>query len=42
MFTADASVLRSDFFQRQGHPSGTRDRRDPSYQRPLGVSPGGA
>ncbi|RBM21876.1 hypothetical protein DI005_08840 [Prauserella sp. PE36] len=42
MFTADASVLRTEFFQRQGYPSGTRDRKDLSYQRPPGVSPDGA
>ena len=35
MFTADASVLRSSFFKDQGYLTGTRDRQDLSYQRPL-------
>jgi hypothetical protein len=35
MFTADASLLQTDAFKSQGYPSGTRDRRDLSYQRPL-------
>jgi hypothetical protein len=35
MFTADASVLRSSFFTRQGYIHGARDKTDLSYQRPL-------
>jgi hypothetical protein len=35
MFTADASVLKSSFFQEQGYLKGTRDRDDLSYRRPL-------
>lgn len=35
MFLADARVLQSKFFQQQGYPLGTRDRRDLSYERPL-------
>ena len=37
MFIADASVLQSSFFKQQGYIKGTRDRRDLSYQRPLGL-----
>lgn len=35
MFVADARVLQSPFFKEQGYHSGTRDRRDLSYERPL-------
>jgi hypothetical protein len=35
VFTADASLLQTQPFRDQGYPRGTRDRRDPSYQRPL-------
>jgi len=38
-FTADASILQSELFKDQGYPRGTRDRRDPSYQRPLSLGP---
>jgi hypothetical protein len=34
-FTADASILQSELFKDQGYPTGTRNRRDLSYQRPL-------
>lgn len=34
-YTADARLLQSSFFISQGYASGTRDRTDPSYQRPL-------
>jgi hypothetical protein len=37
MFTADASVLQSGFFRRQGYLKGTRDGDDLSYARPLGL-----
>lgn len=33
--TADASLLQSPFFTKQGFVQGTRDARDLSYQRPL-------
>jgi hypothetical protein len=36
-FTADASLLQSKFFKAQGYPSGTRDRDDISYARPLSL-----
>jgi len=39
MFTADASILETDVFNDQGYPRGTRDRLDPSYQRPLTLEP---
>ena len=39
MFTADASILQTPAFTAQGYPRGTRDRRDPSYQRPLERDP---
>lgn len=42
MFTADASVLASKFFTRQGYIHGTRDRTDLSYERPLGLDAPGA
>jgi hypothetical protein len=42
MFTADASVLASKFFTRQGYIHGTRDQDDLSYQRPLGLDALGA
>ena len=35
MFAADASVLKTSFFQELGYIKGSRDRRDPSYGRPL-------
>jgi hypothetical protein len=35
MFLADARVLQSKFFKRQGYLIGTRDRHDLSYERPL-------
>src|SRR5579859_3725448 len=41
MFTADASVLASRFFTRQGYIHGTRDKTDLSYQRPLQLDPPG-
>jgi hypothetical protein len=34
-FTADASLLQSTFFESQRYVKGTRDRADPSYERPL-------
>jgi ketosteroid isomerase-like protein len=34
-YTADASLLQSGFFRKQGYIVGTRDDRDPSYARPL-------
>jgi len=37
-FTADASILQTELFKDQGYPRGTRDRRDPSYQRPLSLA----
>ena len=42
MFTADASVLASKFFTRQGYIHGTRDKTDPSYERPLSLDAPGA
>ncbi|UGQ11004.1 nuclear transport factor 2 family protein [Yinghuangia sp. ASG 101] len=33
--TADASLLQSPFFTKQGFVKGTRDTRDLSYERPL-------
>ena len=36
-FTADASLLRSEFFRNQGYLKGTRDTSDLSYRRPLSV-----
>ncbi|WP_329407983.1 nuclear transport factor 2 family protein [Nocardia vinacea] len=35
MFTADASVLNSNFFTDQGYQKGTRNTDDLSYRRPL-------
>lgn len=35
--TGDARILQSSFFTDQGYPKGTRDRRDPSYDRPLSL-----
>ena len=35
VFSADASLLQTASFRDQGYPRGTRDRRDPSYERPL-------
>ena len=35
--TGDARILQSSFFKEQGYPKGTRDRRDPSYDRPLSL-----
>jgi hypothetical protein len=37
MLTADASMLQSPFFKEQGYIKGTRDRTDPSYERPLSL-----
>ena len=34
-YTADARLLQSSFFRAQGYEQGTRDRTDPSYDRPL-------
>jgi hypothetical protein len=40
-FSASAALLQSEFFLEQGYIKGTRDRSDPSYQRPLSLeSPG--
>ena len=36
-FTADASMLQSKFFRAQGYSKGSRDRTDPSYERPLSL-----
>ncbi|MFF1569625.1 nuclear transport factor 2 family protein [Streptomyces sp. NPDC058293] len=33
--TAGVSLLQSSFFQKQGFIKGTRNKDDPSYQRPL-------
>ena len=33
--TGDARILPSSFLTEQGSPKGTRDRRDPSDDRPL-------
>jgi hypothetical protein len=35
VITGDASMLGHPFFEQQGYPRGTRDRDDPSYQRPI-------
>jgi len=35
--SADPRLLQSSFFREQGYPKGTRDRRDPSYDRPLSL-----
>ncbi|XVQ06491.1 nuclear transport factor 2 family protein [Spirillospora sp. CA-255316] len=35
MFTADASLLQSSFFKKQGYLKGTWDKDDLSYRRPL-------
>ena len=35
MFAADASVLQTSFFRQLGYIKGSRDRQDPSYNRPL-------
>jgi hypothetical protein len=37
MFIADARVLKSPFFTEKGYSTGTRDRTDLSYQRPLTI-----
>jgi hypothetical protein len=37
MFIADARVLQSPFFTEKGYSTGTRDRSDLSYQRPLTI-----
>jgi hypothetical protein len=37
-FTADSRLLQSPFFTSQGYETGTRDRNDLSYNRPLAVS----
>lgn len=36
-FTADASLLQSEFFRSQRFVKGTRDRSDLSYERPLAI-----
>ena len=36
-FTADASLLQSEFFRSQQFVKGTRDRSDLSYERPLAI-----
>ena len=36
-FTADASLLQSEFFKDQRFVKGTRDRSDLSYERPLSI-----
>jgi len=36
-FTADASLVTSEFFKDLGYVKGTRDRTDPSYARPLSL-----
>jgi hypothetical protein len=36
-FTADASLLQSEFFKNQGFARGSRDRTDVSYERPLTI-----
>jgi ketosteroid isomerase-like protein len=41
-FTADASLLASKFFKDQSYIKGTRDRTDPSYERPLSLENGSA
>jgi SnoaL-like domain len=35
--TGDASMVDHPFFKQQGYPKGTRDRTDPSYQRPIAL-----
>lgn len=35
--TGDARILQSSFFTEQGYAKGTRDERDPSYDRPLSL-----
>ncbi|MFD0685985.1 nuclear transport factor 2 family protein [Actinomadura fibrosa] len=42
MFTADASVMTSSFFTKQGYLKGTRDTGDLTYQRPLGLEQTGS
>ena len=37
-FTADASLLQTEFFKNQRFIKGTRDRSDLSYQRPLSIA----
>jgi hypothetical protein len=37
-FSADARLLQSSYFVAQGYESGTRDRRDLSYERPLSAN----
>ena len=41
MGTIDASLMQSPAFTQQGYPTGTRDRRDLSYVRPLTIDAGG-
>jgi len=41
MFTADATVLESKFFTRQGYIHGARDATDLSYDRPLSLDASG-
>jgi len=36
-FTADASLLQTEFFKNQRFIKGTRDRSDLSYERPLAI-----
>lgn len=37
VITGDASMLSHPFFRQQGYAKGTRDRTDPSYQRPISL-----
>jgi hypothetical protein len=37
-FTADSRLLQSPFFTSQGYETGTRDRTDLSYDRPLSAT----
>jgi ketosteroid isomerase-like protein len=37
-FTADATLLQSEFFRSQGYIKGTRSTEDLSYQRPLRIN----
>lgn len=37
LLSGDASILKMPFFHDQGYTKGLRDKRDVSYQRPLGL-----
>jgi hypothetical protein len=37
LISGDASVLKAPLFIQQGYSKGVRDKRDVSYQRPLGL-----